>query len=441
MKLSDRLKASRDASGNGAVSDEEMPAVYHDVKSQIHQKLIDRLELSKLQQLQPDELRDELRATITAMMVSEAQLPLNRTERERMVEELLNEITGLGPLEPLLADPTISDILVNGYDRVYVERRGKLEEANVRFKDNNHLLQIINRIVSRVGRRIDETSPMVDARLPDGSRVNAIIPPLALDGPSVSIRRFGAAPLKVVDLVNHGSITQQMVDFISAAVRARLNVLIAGGTGTGKTTMLNALSSFIPEGERVITIEDAAELQLQQRHVVRLETRPANVEGVGAIPQRELVRNSLRMRPDRIVVGEVRGAEVLDMLQAMNTGHDGSMTTVHANSPRDALTRLTAMVGMAGVGFSEYVTTQMLSRAIDLLVHLNRGPDGKRRVVAISEITGLEGQVITMQDIFVFEQTGLDERGHVLGNFRATGIRPRCMDRIVRAGYQVRLNF
>jgi pilus assembly protein CpaF len=363
-----------------------------------------------------------------------ANMPLNRIERERLVQELLDEITGLGPLEALLADPTISDILVNRYDIVFIERAGKLTEVPVRFRDNDHLLQIINRIVNRVGRRIDETSPMVDARLPDGSRVNAIIPPLALDGPSLSIRRFGVRPLSSGDLVKIGTMTQQMQDFLAACIRAKLNILISGGTGTGKTTLLNALSSFIPGDERVVTIEDAAELQLQQRHVVRLETRPPNVEGQGAIIQRDLVRNSLRMRPDRIIVGEVRGAEVLDMLQAMNTGHEGSMTTVHANSPRDALGRLNAMVGMAGINFSEYVISQTLSRALDMLIHLNRGPDGKRRLVSISEITGTEGMVITMQDIFVFEQQGIDGDGNVVGEMLRTGIRPRCMEKILRAG-------
>jgi pilus assembly protein CpaF len=433
MKLRDRLMSGRASPAELAEAETEVPDFYHEAKKQLHRQLVDQLELSKLEQLPPEALRAELRLLINNS-IDVANMPLNRIERERLVQELLDEITGLGPLEALLADPTISDILVNRYDIVFIERAGKLTEVPVRFRDNDHLLQIINRIVNRVGRRIDETSPMVDARLPDGSRVNAIIPPLALDGPSLSIRRFGVRPLSSSDLVKIGTMTQQMLDFLAACIRAKLNILISGGTGTGKTTLLNALSSFIPGDERVVTIEDAAELQLQQRHVVRLETRPPNVEGQGAIMQRDLVRNSLRMRPDRIIVGEVRGAEVLDMLQAMNTGHEGSMTTVHANSPRDALGRLNAMVGMAGISFSEYVISQTLSRALDMLIHLNRGPDGRRRLVSISEITGTEGMVITMQDIFVFEQQGIDADGNVVGEMLRTGIRPRCMEKIMRAG-------
>ncbi|HSD88400.1 MAG TPA: CpaF family protein, partial [Kofleriaceae bacterium] len=346
----------------------------------------------------------------------------------------LDEVTGLGPLEPLLADTSLSDILVNGCDTVYVERDGVLHPAPIRFRDNDHLLQIINRIVSRVGRRIDETSPMVDARLPDGSRVNAVIPPLALDGPVLSIRRFGARPLTAVDLLRTGTINQEMLDFLAAAVRAKLNILISGGTGTGKTTFLNILSAYIPGTERIITIEDAAELQLQQRHVVRLETRPANIEGVGAVVQRDLVRNSLRMRPDRIVVGEVRGPEVLDMLQAMNTGHEGSMTTIHANGPRDALTRLMAMAGMASANLSEHLLQQSIARALHLVVQLNRFPDGRRRVVSISEITGMEGEVISMQDIASFDQRGVDADGRVIGELKFTGVRPQCLEKIQRAG-------
>jgi pilus assembly protein CpaF len=428
MKLRDRLK-SGDTGEHAAV----LPEFYHDAKSQLHRQLVDQLELSKLEQLPPEALRAELRIIINSN-IDMANMPLNRIERERLVQEILDEVTGLGPLEPLLADGTISDILVNGHDMVFIERAGKLSEVPVRFRDDEHLLQIIQRIVNRVGRRIDETSPMVDARLPDGSRVNAIIPPLALDGPSLSIRRFGTNPLTSADLLKIETLTKPMLDFLAAAIRAKLNILISGGTGTGKTTLLNAISKYIPSDERIVTIEDAAELQLQQRHVVRLETRPPNVEGKGAIIQRDLVRNSLRMRPDRIVVGEVRGAEVLDMLQAMNTGHEGSMTTVHANSPRDALTRLMSMVGMAGINFSENVITQTLARALDLLIHLNRGPDGKRRLVSVSEITGTEGMVITMQDIFTFEQQGVDQQGNVVGEFVRTGIRPRCIDRIIRAG-------
>jgi len=433
MSLRDRLRTGTGEHEAVGADDGVVPDFYHEAKAQLHRQLVDQLELSKLEKLPPEALRAELRIIINGN-IDIANMPLNRIERERLVQELLDEVTGLGPLEPLLADPTISDILVNRYDIVFIERAGKLSEVPVRFKDNDHLLQIIQRIVNRVGRRIDETSPMVDARLPDGSRVNAIIPPLALDGPTLSIRRFGVKPLAAADLLRINTLTQPMLDFLSAAIKAKLNMLISGGTGTGKTTLLNVLSSYIPHDERVITIEDAAELQLQQRHVVRLETRPANVEGTGQIVQRDLVRNSLRMRPDRIVVGEVRGAEVLDMLQAMNTGHEGSMTTVHANSPRDALNRLMAMVGMAGVSFSENVVIQTLARALDMVVHLNRGPDGKRRLTSISEITGTEGMVITMQDIFVFEQQGVDREGNVVGDFVRTGIRPRCLDRIIRAG-------
>jgi pilus assembly protein CpaF len=436
MSLRERLQ-------NGGVSRsappaelDQVPAVYQELKRRIHTRLVDDLELSRLDSLKPDELRSELRNTITELVVSE-DLPLNRIERERMIQELIDEVTGLGPLEPLLADASISDILVNGHRTVFIEREGRLSEVPVTFRDDDHLLQIINRIVSRIGRRVDETSPMVDARLPDGSRVNAIIPPLALDGPSLSIRRFGVRPLAATDLLAREVLTRQMHDFLAAAVQAKLNLLISGGTGTGKTTMLNVLSAHIPGHERIITIEDAAELKLQQRHVVRLETRPPNVEGSGAITQRDLLRNSLRMRPDRIVIGEVRGAEVLDMLQAMNTGHEGSMTTVHANSPRDALNRLVTMAGMASGTFSESLMKQTISRAIDVLIQLTRFPDGKRRVTSIAEITGMEGDVIAMQEIFVFQQTGVDARGNVLGSHARTGVRPRCLERILRTGADV----
>lgn len=432
MKLRDRLHAGPAAlpTIGGAVA--QVPSVYQDIKARIHNQLIDDVELSKIESLSPDQVRSQLRDVINHM-ISGTDIPLNRIERERLVQEILDEVTGLGPLEPLLADPTLSDILVNGYDTVYVERDGVLHQVPIRFRDNDHLLQIINRIVSRIGRRIDETSPMVDARLRDGSRVNAVIPPLALDGPVLSIRRFGAHPLTAAELIAHGTTNQEMLDFLSAAVRAKLNILISGGTGTGKTTLLNVLSAYIPATERVITIEDAAELQLQQRHVVRLETRPANIEGVGAIIQRDLVRNSLRMRPDRIVVGEVRGAEVLDMLQAMNTGHEGSMTTVHANSPRDALNRLMAMAGLASANVSERLLQQSIARALHLVIQLNRFPDGRRRVVSISEITGMEGDVISMQDLAVFDQRGVDGDGKVVGELGFTGVRPQCLEKIQRA--------
>jgi pilus assembly protein CpaF len=367
-------------------------------------------------------------------MLAETDLPLNRQERETLIEDLLDEVTGLGPLEPLLRDHSISDILVNRYDTVYIERFGKLELSAVRFRDNEHLVQIINRIVSRVGRRVDDSSPMADARLEDGSRVNAILPPLALDGAVLSIRRFGGSPLRIRDLLSMGALTAEMVAFLGAVVKAKCSVLISGGTGTGKTTMLNALSSFIPDSERIITIEDAAELRLQQRHVVRLETRPPNIEGRGEVLARDLAKNALRMRPDRIVIGECRGGEVVDMLQAMNTGHEGSMTTVHANTPRDALSRLEAMVGMGGVQMSETLTRQTISRAINLVLQLTRGTDGRRRVSSICEVTGMESTTITMQEIFRFEQRGVDKDGKIVGEYRPTGVRPKLLERIERFG-------
>jgi pilus assembly protein CpaF len=406
---------------------------YQEIKGELHHRLIDKLDLRTLDQLTREQLRDELRLILGGVLAG-TELPLNRSERELMVEELLDEVTGLGPLEPLLRDPTVADILVNTYSTVYVERFGKLELTGVRFRDNDHLTQIINRIVARVGRRVDDSSPMADARLADGSRVNAIIPPLAIDGPIMSIRRFGGSPLRFRDMLRIGSITPDMVGFLGAAVRARSNILISGGTGTGKTTMLNAMSSFISEGERVVTIEDAAELQLQQRHVVRLETRPPNIEGRGEVLARDLVKNALRMRPDRIVIGECRGGEVLDMLQAMNTGHEGSMTTVHANTARDALSRIESMVGMGNVNLSEALTRQTISRAVNLIVQLTRGTDGKRRISTVTEITGMESQTITLQDIFKFEQRGVDKDGKILGEYRPTGVRAKAMERIERAG-------
>jgi pilus assembly protein CpaF len=407
--------------------------VYQNLKHELHQKLIEKLDLGTIEKLPREQLRDELRLILSSLLAG-TELPLNRTEREQMVEELLDEVMGLGPLEPLLRDQSISDILVNRFDTIYIERFGKLELTGVRFRDNEHLQQIINRIVSRVGRRVDDSSPMADARLADGSRVNAIIPPLALDGAVLSIRRFGGQPLRIKDMLGIGSITPEMVGFLGSAVKAKCNVLISGGTGTGKTTMLNALSSFIPESERIITIEDAAELLLQQKHVVRLETRPPNVEGRGEVVARDLVKNALRMRPDRIVIGECRGGEILDMLQAMNTGHEGSMTTVHANTARDALSRMEAMVGMGGLQMSEALVRQTISRAINLVVQLTRGTDGKRRISSVSEITGMEGTVITLQEIFKFEQKGVDKEGRIIGEYRATGVRPKIMERIERFG-------
>jgi pilus assembly protein CpaF len=358
-------------------------------------------------------------------------------EREQVSQEVLDEVFGLGPLEALLKDPTISDILVNNHKSVYIERRGLLEKTTVQFRDDEHLRQIIDRIVSAVGRRVDESSPMVDARLPDGSRVNAIIPPLALDGPCVSIRRFGRDPLTAEDVLRNNTMTQPMLDLVRACVKARLNILVSGGTGSGKTTFLNILSSFISDKERIITIEDAAELQLKQSHVVRLETRPPNVEGEGAVRQRQLVINTLRMRPDRIIVGEVRGEEALDMLQAMNTGHDGSLTTIHANTPRDALSRLETMVAMANLGIPESATRRQIASAINVVVQLSRMSDGTRKLVSVAEITGMEGEVVTMQEIFVFKKMGLGVLGEVLGEFVATGIRPKFSERLLAAGIRL----
>jgi pilus assembly protein CpaF len=402
---------------------------YQEIKSKIHYKLLDMLDLGSLEQMLNGQRVAELPRLIEQILQKEPT-PLNSDERRRIIEEVQHEMLGLGPLEPLLEDPTISDILVNNYNTVFIERRGKIVEADIRFKDNAHLLKLINKIASSVGRRIDESSPMVDARLADGSRVNAIIPPLALDGPSLSIRRFAVDPLKTEDLLSLGTITSEIARLLQGAVVARLNILISGGTGAGKTTLLNVLSAFIPHDERIITIEDSAELQLQQRHVVRLETRPANIEGHGRIAQRDLVRNSLRMRPDRIVVGEVRGDEALDMLQAMNTGHDGSLTTIHANSARDALTRLETMIAMAGLNISDRAMRQQISSALDIVIQGTRLSDGSRKVISISEVAGMEGDIVTMQDIFVFEQLGVNEKGRVKGRFRATGIRPKFLSRL-----------
>src|SRR5467141_2128673 len=406
---------------------------YQRVKGELHRKILDRLDLEKLGRTPNEAAREEVLLVIRNTVNSEA-VPLSFAERERLSREILDEIFGLGPLEPLLKDPTISDILVNRFDRVYVERAGKLELTSFSFKDNQHLMQIIDRIVSRIGRRVDESSPMVDARLQDGSRVNAIIPPLAVDGPLLSIRRFPAERLKSDDLVNLRAMTRPMLEFLTHCVRARLNGLISGGTGAGKTTLLNVLSGFIGDRERIVTIEDAAELQLHQEHVVRLETRPPNVEGKGAVRQRQLMINALRMRPDRIVVGEVRGEEALDMLQAMNTGHDGSLTTVHANTPRDALTRIETMIAMGSTRLPERGMRQQISSAIQLVVQQTRLSDGSRKVTSISEITGMEGDVVTMQEIFLFEKMGITQDGKVIGRFRATGVRPKCCERLKMSG-------
>lgn len=402
---------------------------YHELKSRVHQKLLDRVDLAVMEKLPQDRLINEIRDLVEHLL-SEEKIPINLTERGSLVSDIQHEILGLGPLEPLLADPTISDILVNTYRQVYVERRGKLELTDAHFADNRHLMRIIDRIVSRIGRRVDESSPMVDARLSDGSRVNAIIPPLALDGPLLSIRRFPVSPLKIDDLIQNKSLTPAMAEVIAGLVRSKCNLLISGGTGSGKTTLLNIMSGFIPSSERIVTIEDAAELQLQQPHVVRLETRPPNVEGKGEVTQRALVRNSLRMRPDRIIIGEVRGPEAMDMLQAMNTGHEGSMTTVHANTPRDALSRIENMVSMAEMNLPTKAMRQQISSAIWVVIQVSRMTDGKRKLVSIQEVTGIEGDIITMQEIFTYTQTSVDDNGMIQGHFHATGIRPKFAERL-----------
>ena len=410
-----------------------------ELKRIIHGKLVDKLDLSRVSDLAGDTLRREIRLVVERLCDTENPL-LNRMERERLIDEVLDETFGFGPLEALLKDPTISDILINGPHKIFVERRGKLEKTDIKFRDNDHLLQIIDRIVSKVGRRVDETSPMVDARLPDGSRVNAIIPPLALDGPSMSIRRFGANPLKLEDLLNYKAFTPEMAMLMEAAIKARLNIVISGGTGCGKTTLLNTLSSFIAHDERIITIEDAAELQLQQDHIVRLETRPPNIEGKGAITCRDLVKNALRMRPERIIIGECRGAEALDMLQAMNTGHAGSMTTLHANTPRDAQARLETMVMMAGMELPIKAMRQQISSAVDLIVQANRLQGGPRKVTSLSEVLGMEGDMIIMQEIFRFKQLGIDQNGRSYGQFEASGIRPAFIPRLEAAGIKLPTN-
>jgi pilus assembly protein CpaF len=406
------------------------------VKTAIHRKLIQKLNLDKLTEVNREDVRREVSQILEALVHGESA-PMNLQERERLVQEVLDEVFGLGPLEPLLADPTVSDILVNTYKRVYVERKGILEQTAVQFRDDTHLLGIIDRIVSAIGRRIDESSPMVDARLADGSRVNAIIPPLSVDGPCLSIRRFGHERLTAEDLVSNNSLSMPMLDLLRGCVKARLNILISGGTGAGKTTFLNVLSSNISNKERIVTIEDAAELQLNQEHVVRLETRPPNIEGKGAVHQRQLVINCLRMRPDRIIVGEVRGEEALDMLQAMNTGHDGSLTTVHANTTRDALGRLETMVAMANLNIPEAAIRRQIASALDVVVQVSRLSDGTRKVVSVAEITGMEGNVVTMQDIFVFQKRGIRESGEVIGEFVATGVRPKFAERLLVTGIQL----
>ncbi len=429
------LPASRAANTNV----DARRAQYLEVRGAVHRKLLSRLNLEKLATAERSRAEGEIRALVSTL-IAEAGMPLSVTERDAIVGDVLDEVFGFGPLEPLLRDKTVSDILVNTYKQVYVERAGKLESVPAAFQDNQHLLRVIDRIVSGVGRRIDDSSPMVDARLPDGSRVNAIIPPLAVDGPLLSIRRFPSDRLQAEDLVSYKALTANMLEFLRYCVNAKLNCLISGGTGAGKTTLLNVLSSFISDRERIVTIEDAAELQLRQEHVVRLETRPANVEGKGAVKQRQLVVNALRMRPDRIVVGEVRGEEALDMLQAMNTGHDGSLTTVHANTPRDALSRLETMIAMANVNLPEKAMRQQIVSAIQIVVQQARMSDGTRKVTSISEITGMEGDIVTMQEIFRFDKLGVGPDGKVLGRFVATGVRPKVCERLKTSGVIVPLD-
>ncbi|HEY1044097.1 MAG TPA: CpaF family protein [Telluria sp.] len=436
MTIRERL-AVRDELGAAPV----VPAgaaqhAYQDLKKTMHQLILDRIDLERLKRLTGEQFKHEL-ALLVGRIIEEERIVLNQQERHNLVLDIQHEMLGFGPLEPLLNDPTVSDILVNTYAKVYVERHGQLELTSVTFHDNAHLMKIIEKIVSRVGRRVDESSPMVDARLPDGSRVNAIIPPLAVDGPLLSIRRFSAKPLTAENLLEFKSLTPPMVQVLQALGRAKVNILISGGTGSGKTTLLNLLSGFIPPTERIVTIEDAAELQLRQPHVVRLETRPPNIEGKGEVTQRALVRNALRMRPDRIILGEVRGAESLDMLQAMNTGHEGSLATIHSNSPRDALSRLENMVSMSGVNLTIRATRQQVCAAITVVLQVARLTDGCRKLVSMQEITGMEGEIITMQEIFRFEQTGVDANGHVRGHFCATGVRPRFTERLRMFGAAV----
>ncbi|MCL7970342.1 MAG: CpaF family protein [marine benthic group bacterium] len=420
----------------GALDLDQGASVLQEINVRVHRQLLERLNLSNIDALDRAQVVEEIRKVVHDLLAREAA-PLNLEEREDLVEQILDEIFGLGPIEPLLQDPSVSDILVNTSQQVYVERQGRLERSDVRFKDDRHLLQIIDRIVSAVGRRIDDSSPMVDARLPDGSRVNAIIPPLAIDGPHMSIRKFKRDVLSAPDLLRTETMTPAMLELMQGIVKARLNVLISGGTGAGKTTLLNVLSESIPVTERIVTIEDSAELQLRQPHCVRLETRTANVEGAGAVSQRLLLINALRMRPDRIIMGEVRGSEAIDMLQAMNTGHDGSLTTLHANTPRDALARLETMISMAGLNLPEKGMRQQIASAINVVVQVGRLTDGGRKIISISEISGMEGDVITMQDIFVYEREGIDAQGQVIGQFRATGIRPRFTERLKAYGIEL----
>jgi pilus assembly protein CpaF len=441
MALIERLRLTRreadgpasTASSSGPTSEERKIGEYQELKSRVHNQLFDHLDLTRLSQVSKERVEADI-ARLVSRILDEEKVPLTKDERDRITREVQHEVFGLGPLEPLLQDPTVCDILVNRHDQIYVERRGRIEPTVARFKDDTHLMRIIEKIVSAVGRRVDETTPMVDARLADGSRVNAIIPPLALEGPCLSIRRFAVDPLKAADLVKNGTLSDGLVELLDATVKARLNILVSGGTGAGKTTLLNVMSASIPENERIVTIEDSAELQLQQAHVVRLETRPANIEGTGRVSQRELVINSLRMRPDRIIVGEVRGGEALDMLQAMNTGHEGSLTTIHANSPRDALSRLETMIAMTGLDLPQRAMREQISSALHVIVQLARLPDGTRRLVSLQEITGMEGPVVSTQEIFTFERRGIGEDGYVIGDLVPTGIRPRFVEKFKQMG-------
>ncbi len=410
--------------------------MYQNLKTRIHRRLLEKLDFANIELIPSEVLRKEV-GKVVETLIAEENIPLSQPEKESLIVDIQHETFGLGPLEPLLADPDISDILVNRYNQVYVEKFGKLHKVDMVFKDDNHLLQVIDRIVSKVGRRVDESSPFVDARLPDGSRVNAIIPPLALDGPALSIRRFGADPLKMTDILAFGSLTQNMAKLLEGCVKTRLNVLISGGTGTGKTTLLNILSEFVPHDERLVTIEDSAELHLKQEHVVRLETRPPNIEGKGEVTQRDLVKNTLRMRPDRIILGEVRSGEALDMLQAMNTGHDGSLSTIHANSARDALSRLETMVLMAGLDLPERAIREQIASAIHVVIQLSRMSDGTRKITNVSEITGMEGNTVVMQDIFVFRNKGIRPDGGIIGDFEATGVRPWFVDKFKISGFEL----
>src|SRR5689334_10004563 len=442
MALRERYIKESNGDGTAAAVDEAAYGnqSFQEMKARLHRAIITKLDLTKLNTLAPERVHAEVSRLAEGLLLAE-NVPLSAVERDRLVGEVHHELFGLGPLEPLLADGSISDILVNSYSNIYIERRGKLEKTSISFKDDEHLRRVIERIVSTVGRRIDEAQPMVDARLQDGSRVNAIIPPLAIDGPVLSIRRFGTDPLKMAQLIQNGALPKEIAIVFEMCVRARLNMLISGGTGAGKTTLLNALSAYIPSDERIVTIEDSAELQLQQPHVVRLETRPPNLEGKGEVTQRDLVRNALRMRPDRIIVGEVRGGEAIDMLQAMNTGHDGSLTTIHANSSRDALSRLGTMIQMTGMRLSDRAMRQQIASAINMVIQVARLSDGTRRVTSISEITGMEGDTITMQEVFTYERKGIDKDGRVIGRFKPTGVRPRFAERLKVYGLQLPRSF